>query len=71
MAPGSFLVPEPNAGEPLADGNGILVSPKLVDEGLAIGDELTIDRVGTRLRVAGTIDEASFGHVGVAYVPLE
>ncbi|WP_344088179.1 ABC transporter permease [Luedemannella helvata] len=67
----SFLAPEVSQGERLGTPDGIVVSPTALDAGLKIGDVVTVDRVGTRMRVVGvTMQQDTFGHVDVAYVPL-
>lgn len=72
VEPGSFLVPSSADGKTLgATPDGIVVSKTLLDAGLAIGDTVTIDRLGTTLTVIGaTADQRTFGHVDVAYLPL-
>ncbi len=71
VVPGSFLAPQPTQGSALSAGsNGVLISPKLRDAGIRVGDTLTVDRVGTKLQVVGTVGGASFGHVGVVFAPL-
>ncbi len=71
VEPGSFLAPQPKEGSALSAGsNGVLISQKLLGAGIRVGDTLTVDRVGTRLQVVGTVGEASFGHVGVVFAPL-
>ena len=38
---------------------------------MKIGDTLTLDRVGTEVRVVGfTAQQDTFGHLDVAYLPL-
>jgi len=69
--PGSFLAPAVSDGAKLADPDGIVVSQTVLDDGVAIGDTVVIDRLGTRLKVIGTTgDQRTFGHVDVAYLPL-
>ncbi|MFF5257843.1 FtsX-like permease family protein [Actinomadura viridis] len=72
VPPGSFLSPEVGEGTRLGgDASGVVVSRTALDEGLRVGDTLTVDRVGTRLRVIGATErQDTFGHVDVAYVPL-
>ncbi|GLY68698.1 ABC transporter permease [Amycolatopsis taiwanensis] len=71
VEPSGFLAPVPVSGKPLsADPNGVLVSEDIAKEGVKIGDRLTAGQAGTALTVVGTIGHASFGHVGVVYVPL-
>lgn len=69
--PGSFLAPAVSDGTGLGDPDGIVVSQTILDEGLAIGDTVVIDRLETRLKIVGTTgDQRTFGHVDVAYLPL-
>lgn len=71
--PGSFIAPEAASGTALGRGEGqILVSPTLKDQGVAIGDTVTLDRIGIELEVIGFLsDQSTFGHVDVAYAPLQ
>ncbi|MFF8248158.1 ABC transporter permease [Streptomyces griseus] len=73
VEPGSFLAPSATAGEELADAgaDSMVMSAGLADEGVRVGDTLVIDRLGIELRVVGTTDRSSYGHVPVAYIPLE
>jgi putative ABC transport system permease protein len=68
----SFLAPQAVQGEALGTTpDGIVVSRTALDAGLAIGDVITVDRLGTTMTVIGaTNDQHTFGHVDVAYVPL-
>jgi len=69
--PSSFLNPVPATGSALRTGNdGILISTAIAKEGIAVGDVITIDRIGLALTVVGTVNTESFGHVGVVYAPL-
>lgn len=72
VEPGSFMAPEPLTGDPLGSReDGVLISRKLVDEGLKIGDTLVVERSEVRLPVIGTIGDVSYGHVAVVYAPLK
>ncbi|MFI1530270.1 ABC transporter permease [Streptomyces griseus] len=73
VEPGSFLAPSATAGEELADAgaDSMVMSAGLADEGVRVGDTLVIDRLGIELRVVGTTDRSSYGHVPVAYIPLK
>jgi putative ABC transport system permease protein len=72
VEPGSFLAPEPDTGRPLEAGaDGVLVSRKLTDEGIKVGDTLVVERSEVRLPVVGTVGDASYGHVAVVYAPLK
>jgi len=72
VEPGSFLAPTVATGSALGTtADGIVISSTLKAAGLAIGDVVTLDRIGTRLTVIGVLpDQHTFGHVDVAYVPL-
>ncbi len=72
VEPDSFLAPTVASGAALGTtADGIVISPTLRAAGLAIGDVVTLDRIGTRLTVIGVLaDQHTFGHVDVAYVPL-
>jgi putative ABC transport system permease protein len=72
VEPGSFLAPRPADGSGLGDvANGIVVSRTAIEEGLRIGDTVTVDRLGTKLVVVGSLaGQHTFGHVDVAYVAL-
>ncbi|MFE7469113.1 ABC transporter permease [Streptomyces sp. NPDC057499] len=73
VEPGSFLDPSVTEGHGLADApqDSIVMSAKLADEGVRVGDTLVIDRLGIELRVTGLTERSSYGHVPVAYVPLK
>src|SRR5690554_2802596 len=71
IAEGGFLAPELLDGDPVASAeNGVVISEGIANEGLAIGDVITIDRIGTELTVVGTTGSASYGHVAIVYLPL-
>ncbi|MEU4424219.1 ABC transporter permease [Actinoplanes sp. NPDC024001] len=72
VRPGSFLDPVPASGTRLGSADGIVVSSTLLDAGLRLGDKIIIDRLGVELTVIGaTADQRTFGHVDVAYLPLD
>ncbi|MCR6493257.1 FtsX-like permease family protein [Cellulomonas sp. P24] len=72
VEPDSFLAPKVATGAALGTtADGIVISSTLKAAGLAIGDVVTLDRIGTRLTVIGVLpNQHTFGHVDVAYVPL-
>ncbi|OLT13962.1 ABC transporter permease [Actinomadura sp. CNU-125] len=71
VRPDSFLSPEVGEGSRLDGADGVVVSRTALDEGLRIGDTITVDRLGTRLRVVGATEgQNTFGHVDVGYLPL-
>lgn len=80
VQPGSFVAPqgvpemsnEPHSDTPAATEHDIVLSSTLQDEGIAIGDTITIDRLETKLNVVGFADgQRTFGHVDIAYLPLD
>ncbi|WP_320067337.1 FtsX-like permease family protein [Micromonospora sp. RTGN7] len=71
VEPNSFLAPTPAEGSGLGAPDGIVVSRTALDAGLRLGDTVTVDRIGTELKVVGvTADQRTYGHVDVAYLPL-
>lgn len=69
---GSFLAPEIGEGRAASAPNEMVISPTGADEGLELGSVVTLERIGTELTVVGyTPDQATFGHVTMAYLPLE
>lgn len=69
--PSGFVAPDAADGRPLAAAGEAVLSSSARDEGVALGDVITLDRLGTELTVVGfTADQRTFGHVDIAYVPL-
>ena len=72
VEPDSFLAPETSSGSGLDAPNGIVVSETAQEEGLKLGSVIKLDRIDTELTVVGFTDgQATFGHVDVAYLPLD
>lgn len=72
VEPGSFLEPSRSAGAGLGAGDGVVLSSTAKAEGIGLGTVVTLDRIGTKLKVVGFTDgQATFGHVDVAYLPLK
>ena len=72
IVPGGFLAPTASSGETVDAVDGIVVSEPLRDAGIEIGTVVTLDRLGLELTVVGfTEGQATFGHVDVAYLPLD
>ncbi|MDO4916233.1 MAG: ABC transporter permease [Rothia sp. (in: high G+C Gram-positive bacteria)] len=80
VEPDSFLAPEglpkidprPDPDSPTKTRHDIVVSSTLQKEGIAVGDTITIDRLNIPLHVVGFTDgQRTFGHVDVAYLPLD
>lgn len=71
VEPGTFLDPDISSGAALGAIDGIVVSPTMKAEGVELGTVVTLDRIDTKLTVIGfTENQATFGHVDVAYLPL-
>lgn len=67
----SWLAPEAESGSALTGAGQIVLPDTLLDEGVAVGDVVTIDQVGTELEVVGFVGgQHTFGHVDVGYVDL-
>lgn len=59
-------------GQPVATPREVVVSETLKDEGVSLGDTLTVDRLDVPLKVVGFTDsQRTFGHVDIAYTPLD
>ncbi len=72
IEPDGFLSPAVSTGEELNPVDGIVVSETLRDAGVEIGSVVTLDRLDLELRVIGfTEGQATFGHVDVAYLPID
>ena len=78
--PDSFLAPEglpninsrPHPGSPTETKHDIIASSTFQEKGIAVGDTITIDRLDIPLHVVGFTDgQRTFGHVDVAYLPLD
>lgn len=72
VEPDSFLAPEPENGAPLGEvADGVVIAEAIADQGVEIGDRLSIEVVGLDLTVAGIAPTGTFGHVPVVYAPLD
>ncbi|MEO5303526.1 ABC transporter permease [Corynebacterium sp. c25Ua_47] len=80
VEPDSFIAPAglPPIDTARADGkpsntkHDIILSSTLQDEGIEVGDTITLDRLDIPLDVIGFTDnQRTFGHVDVAYLPLD
>lgn len=72
VEPQGFLVPQLSSGRNLGSVDGIVVSESLRDHGVELGTVVTLDRSDVKLTVIGfTQGQATFGHVDVAYLPLD
>ncbi|PRI12133.1 ABC transporter permease [Leucobacter massiliensis] len=72
IEPGSALAPELSEGENFSSLSGVVLSETARDEGVGLGDIITLDRVDTELRVVGfTEGQTTFGHVDMAFLHLD
>jgi putative ABC transport system permease protein len=68
---GSWLSPEAATGRALGGPGEIVLGGTLEDEGVEVGDVVTVDQIGTELEVVGFLDgQHTFGHVDVGYIDL-
>jgi putative ABC transport system permease protein len=67
---GSFLAPRRDAEAALEGRPGLVLSHEFEDEGIRVGDELTIVGVDERLPVLGFTYAGSYGHVDIAFTGL-
>lgn len=68
--PGSFLAPDRRAGDALG-GEGIVLSEAFEEQGIEVGDELTVVGPDVMLPVLGFTYGGSYGHVDIAFASLE
>jgi len=69
---GSFLDPEVASGARLKNEGEVVISDTAAEEGVAVGDTITLEPAGTSLKVVGVMaDQHTFGHVDVGYLPLK
>lgn len=69
--PGSFLAPRKDAQAALAGEPGLVLSDVFRDEGVRVGDELTVVGPDVTLPVLGFTPGGSYGHVDLAFTSLE
>lgn len=68
--PGSFLAPDERA-EAALEAGGLVLSDEFADEGIAVGDELTVVGPDVTVPVLGFTYGGSYGHVPIAFTSLE
>lgn len=72
VEPKGFLSPTLSSGRSLGPVDGIVVSESMRDAGVELGSVVTLDRSDVKFTVIGfTQGQATFGHVDVAYLPLD
>lgn len=72
IEPESFLAPEVAQGTALSGApDEVVISATAAEEGVDVGDVITVEQTGAELRVVGVMGEQhTFGHVDVGYLPL-
>ena len=72
LEPGSFIEPKVSEGAQLGpDETGVIISRMMANnDGVGVGDTITLDRVLTELRVVGVTEERNIGHMPIVYAPL-
>ena len=69
--PGSFLAPRAEAQAALDGPPGVVLSDAFREEGVKVGDRITIVGPDTELPVLGFTYTGSYGHVDIAFTSLE
>jgi putative ABC transport system permease protein len=67
----SFLVPDGQARDALTGEPGLVLSEDFEEEGIEVGDTLTVVGIDEQLPVLGFTYSGSYGHVPVAFTSLE
>lgn len=67
----SFLAPRQDARQALSGEPGLVLSHELEEEGVKVGDELTIVGIDRALPVLGFTFTGSYGHVDIAFTRLD
>jgi len=68
--PGSFLAAD-ERGDDALEAGGLVLSDAFADEGIEVGDELTVVGPDIALPVLGFTYGGSYGHVSIAFTSLE
>lgn len=68
--PESFAAPDPESGDPLGEGNGVVIDQTLENEGVGVGDTLVLDPGGVELEVIGTVSDNSYRLAPTLLMPL-
>jgi len=68
---GSFLAPRHDAEAALEGRPGLVLSHEFEEQGIAVGDELTVVGADVRLPVLGFTYAGSYGHVDIAFTGLD
>ena len=71
VEPDSWLAPEATDGATLSGPDTVLLSSTAEEEGVRVGDTITIGQLGTTLTVGGFLEgQHTFGHVDIGYLAL-
>ncbi|QCX28535.1 ABC transporter permease [Nocardioides jishulii] len=67
----SFVAPEAAQGDGLVDAHSVVLSADAEEQGIEIGDVITLEQSDIELTVSGFLDgQNTFGHVDMGYVEL-
>ncbi|TNC50644.1 ABC transporter permease [Mumia zhuanghuii] len=71
VEPDSWLAPEARNGATLSGPDTVLLSSTAEEEGVRVGDTITIGQLGTTVTVGGFLEgQHTFGHVDIGYLAL-
>ena len=71
IEPGGFMASGVAGGLELGrSGTGVVVSRGVADDGVHVGDRVTLDRSSVALHVVGVAPTATYGHVALVYAPI-
>lgn len=71
VTPDSFLVPDQEARDSLSGEPGLVLSNEFEEDGLEVGDEVTVVGIEKKLPILGFTYSGSYGHVDIAFASLE
>ena len=71
IPPDSFLAPPGEARKSLEGEPGLILSDRFQEEGLSVGDEVTVVGIDRALPILGFTFAGSYGHVDIAFASLE
>ncbi|MHB1504925.1 MAG: ABC transporter permease [Acidimicrobiales bacterium] len=71
IEPGGFMASGLAGGSELGrSGTGVIVSRGVADDGVHVGDRVTLDRSSVSLHVVGVAPTATYGHMALVYAPI-
>jgi putative ABC transport system permease protein len=71
VQPGGFMANGVAGGSKLGrTATGVIVSEGIANDGVRVGDSITLDRAGVTMHVVGIAPAATYGHVDLVYAPI-